>query len=253
MLSTIPISDDLNAATAMQQQVDITGRVTDAATGEPLAGVSVRVSDTDIRTVTDAEGYYSISAPAQAVGGVARAPQGVLVFTRIGYRAVAAEMAGRITVDVSMEQSIAVLDEVVVTGYMAQRRADITGAVGSVDVESVNRQSSASVLKALDGRVAGVTVETSGSPGSRSTIRVRGISSFQNNDPLYIIDGTPTVGSYLNFLNPNDIESIQVLKDASAASIYGARAQNGVIIIETKKGSVGAGCTSRCGQPHPWV
>jgi TonB-linked SusC/RagA family outer membrane protein len=240
MLSTIPISDDLNAATAMQQQVDITGRVTDAATGEPLAGVSVRVSDTDIRTVTDAEGYYSISAPAQAVGGVARAPQGVLVFTRIGYRAVAAEMAGRITVDVSMEQSIAVLDEVVVTGYMAQRRADITGAVGSVDVESVNRQSSASVLKALDGRVAGVTVETSGSPGSRSTIRVRGISSFQNNDPLYIIDGTPTVGSYLNFLNPNDIESIQVLKDASAASIYGARAQNGVIIIETKKGSVGA-------------
>jgi TonB-dependent SusC/RagA subfamily outer membrane receptor len=149
-------------------------------------------------------------------------------------------MAGRITVDVSMEQSIAVLDEVVVTGYMAQRRADITGAVGSVDVESVNRQSSASVLKALDGRVAGVTVETSGSPGSRSTIRVRGISSFQNNDPLYIIDGTPTVGSYLNFLNPNDIESIQVLKDASAASIYGARAQNGVIIIETKKGSVGA-------------
>jgi TonB-linked SusC/RagA family outer membrane protein len=239
ILCSFLIGEGLNAATLIQQS-DITGRVTDAATGDPLAGVTVRLSDTDIRTVTDAEGYYSITVPAPTVGGVARAPQGVLVFTRIGYRSAAEEMAGRMTIDVSMDQSIAVLDEVVITGYMAQRRADITGAVGSVDVESVTRQSGSSVLKALDGRVAGVTVESSGSPGSRTTIRVRGISSFQNNDPLYIIDGTPTVGSYLNFLNPNDIESIQVLKDASAASIYGSRANNGVIIIETKKGSVGA-------------
>ena len=173
-------------------------------------------------TVTDAEGKYFITAPGN----------GVLLFNRIGYRGVGQSIGGRTTIDVALERAISVLPEVVVTGYTSQKRADITGAVAIANVESMERQTSTSVLQRLDGRVPGVTVDASGSPGSRSTVRIRGFTSFQNNDPLYIIDGTPVEDSYINWLNPNDIGSIQVLKDASAASIYGSRASNGVVIIE---------------------
>ena len=144
--------------------------------------------------------------------------------------------AGRTTVDVQLQAMATELEELVVTGYGTQRRADITTAVSSVDLESTQRESSSSVLQRLSGRVAGVTVETSGSPGARSTVRIRGISSFQNNNPLYIIDGVPVEETYANFLNPNDVESISVLKDASATAIYGARGANGVVIITTKQG-----------------
>ncbi len=214
------------AAVAHQaQQRTISGTVTDAETGTPLPGVVIRVSGTDVQTATDRLGVFSVTAPANAQ----------LILAYIGYRSVAVPVAGRTDFNIGMQQSVAVLGEVVVTGYSEQRRADITGAVSSVDLESVSKQSSASLLQRLDGRVPGVTVEASGSPGSRSTVRIRGISSFQNNDPLYIIDGTPVEDSFINWLNPNDIESVQVLKDASAASIYGARATNGVVIIETRK------------------
>lgn len=219
----------LLCGTAFAQQIQVSGTVT-SVDGDHLRGVTVRVQGADASTETDADGRYSISAPAT----------GVLVFSSIGYRAVALSVAGRTTMDVVLEPTITLLDEVVVTGYTAQRRGDITGAVSSIDIESVDRQTSVSVLKRLDGRVSGVTVDASGSPGSRSTVRIRGISSFQNNDPLYIIDGTPIQDTYFNWLNPEDIESIQVLKDASAASIYGSRANNGVVIIETKKGRRGA-------------
>jgi TonB-dependent starch-binding outer membrane protein SusC len=202
-------------------QVQVSGTVT-SSSGSPLPGVTVRVAGTETRAVTDARGRYSIAAPGQ----------GVLMFSLLGRRAVEARIEGRSTVDVTMEP-VAFLDEVVVTAYTEQRRADITGAVGSVDVEAAQRQTTASVLKRLDATTSGVTVNTSGSPGSRSTVRIRGVSSFQNNDPLYVIDGTPVEDSYINFLNPNDITSIQVLKDASSSSIYGARASNGVILIET--------------------
>ena len=131
-------------------------------------------------------------------------------------------------------EGVTYLEEVVVTAYTEQRRADITGAVASINVESAARQTGASVLQKLDA-VPGITVVASGSPASRSTVRIRGISSFQNNDPLYVIDGVPVQDSYINWLNPADITSIQVLKDASAASIYGSRASNGVIVIETTK------------------
>jgi TonB-linked SusC/RagA family outer membrane protein len=216
--------------TALGQQAQITGYVTTSA-GEPLEGVTVAVADGDAQTRTDADGRYEITAPADAV----------LVFTLIGYRAQALNVAGRTMLDVTMEPAIAVLDEIIVTGYAEQRRADITGAVSSVDTESLDRETSTSVLKRLEGRVAGVTVDNSGDPSSRSVVRIRGISSFQNNNPLYIVDGTPVEGEYFNWLNPNDIASMQVLKDASAASIYGSRATNGVIIIETRKqGPTGA-------------
>jgi TonB-linked SusC/RagA family outer membrane protein len=229
-----PITDVAQAETLSSfyvghqvQQVltTVTGSVTEAETGTPLSDVAVRVSGTDIRTVTDAQGYFSLRVPAN----------GTLIFLQIGYRSMALSVGARTTIDVSMEQSVLALQEIIVTGYAEQRRADITGAISSVDMESASRMTSVSVLQRLDGRVAGVTVDASGSPGARSTVRIRGISSFQNNDPLYIIDGTPVEDTYINWLNPNDIESIQVLKDASAASIYGARATNGVIIIETRK------------------
>jgi TonB-dependent starch-binding outer membrane protein SusC len=209
-------------------QTQIAGTVSSSG-GTPLPGVTVRVAGSETRTVTDARGRYSISAPAE----------GVLMFSLLGRRAVEERIAGRTTVDIRMDP-VAFLDEVVVTAYTEQRRADITGAVGSVNVDAAQRQTTASVLKRLDATTSGVTVSSSGTPGGRSTVRIRGVTSFQNNDPLYIVDGTPVQESYINFLNPNDITSIQVLKDASAASIYCSRASNGVIVIETtNRGAIG--------------
>src|SRR6266699_3092428 len=209
-------------------QIEVSGKVT-TPEGHPISGVTVRVRGGSTNTSTDAQGNYSILAPSD----------GVLTFNLIGFRGTGLGIAGRTTVNVALDRAMAVLPEVVVTGYTSQRRSDITGAVGTVDVDNLQKQTTTSVLQRLDGSVSGVTVDASGSPGSRSTVRIRGITSFQNNDPLYIIDGTPVQDSYLNWLSPNDIGEIQVLKDASAASIYGSRASNGVVIIETKKGRPG--------------
>jgi len=209
-------------------QIEVSGKVT-TPEGHPISGVTVRVRGGSTNTTTDAQGNYSISAP----------PDGVLTFNLIGFRGTGLGVAGRTTMNVSLDRAMAVLPEVVVTGYTSQRRSDITGAVGTVDVENLQKQTTTSVLQRLDGSVSGVTVDASGSPGSRTTVRIRGITSFQNNDPLYIIDGTPVTDSYLNWLSPDDIGEIQVLKDASAASIYGSRASNGVVIIETRKGKPG--------------
>ena len=212
------------------QQNTVTGVVVDAENGQPLAGVAVGLAGGGAATRTDAAGRFSIQAP----------PTGRLLISQIGYQTAQIAIGGRATVNISLQPSVAMLDELVVTGYQTQRRGDITAAISSVNLEAVQTQTSTSVLQRLGGRVPGVTVESSGSPGARSTVRIRGISSFQNNEPLYIIDGVPAVESFANFLNPNDVESIQVLKDASAASIYGSRANNGVIIITTKKGRRGA-------------
>ena len=218
------------SGTAWAQTISITGAVTSEG-GNPLRGVTVRALGTDSVTLTNATGRYTIHAPAN----------GTLHFSILGQRPVQQQINGRTTIDVRMER-IALLDEVVVTAYSTEeRRGNITGAVASVNTETMSRQTTASVLQRLDAVTPGVRVENSGSPGSRSTVRIRGISSFQNNDPLYIVDGTPLQDSFINFLNPNDISSVQVLKDASAASIYGSRASNGVVIIETtKRGAVGA-------------
>jgi len=221
--------------TAQAQETQVSGTVTSAATGEKLWGVTVRVKGTRTQTVTDQQGKYALEAPSD----------GVLTYTMIGFRGTEQSVGGRSTIDVAMEQSPTMLQEVVVTGYTSQRRADITGAVSSVNLDNANKQTSASVLQRLDGQVPGVTVEAGGSPASRTTVRIRGISSFQNNDPLYIVDGAPLQDTYLNWLNPDDIESVEVLKDASAASIYGSRASNGVILIQTKRGGGGTGVARR--------
>ena len=216
-------------ATTWSQGQPVSGTVTAASTGEKLWGVTVRVKGTQTQTVTDKGGRYALIAP----------PDAVLTYAMIGFRRTEKPVSGQGTLDVTMEQAPTVLQEIVVTGYTTQRRQDITGAVSSVNLQDANKATTTSVLQRMEGQVAGVTVKSSGSPGSRSTVRIRGVGSFQNNDPLYIIDGTPVEDSYLNFLNPNDIAEIQVLKDASAASIYGSRASNGVIIIETRKGRPG--------------
>jgi len=213
------------SGTALGQQVAVSGTVT-STTGVPLQGVTVRVQGTDTRAVTSANGKYVVTAPTDAV----------LIFSRVGQRPVQTTIAGRTKIDVTMAQ-ISYLEEVVVTAYQEQRRADITGAVASINMESAARTTGASIAQRLD-VVPGITVVASGSPGSRSTVRIRGVTSFQNNDPLYVVDGTAVSDSYINFLNPDDITSIQVLKDASSASIYGARASNGVIVIETTKRGV---------------
>jgi TonB-linked SusC/RagA family outer membrane protein len=215
--------------TVLGQGTEVSGTVTSSTSGQKLWGVTVRVKGTGTQTVTDQQGRYALVAP----------PDAVLTYAIIGYRATEKPIGGQSKLDVVMEQAPTTLAEVVVTGYTAQRRQDITGAVSSVNIESIEKQTAPSVLQRLDGRVAGVTVNNSGSPGSRSTVRIRGVSSFHDNDPLYIIDGTPVEDSYLNFLNPDDIGEVQVLKDASSASIYGSRANNGVVIIETKKGRPG--------------
>jgi TonB-linked SusC/RagA family outer membrane protein len=214
---------------ALAQGTQVSGTIT-SITGERLPGVTVQVRGTTTTTTTDANGKYTIMAPTD----------GVLLYALIGYKGAARTIASRPQIDVALESAVAVLEPVIVTGYTSQTRSSITGSVSSVNIESAQQQTSASVLQRLDGRVPGVTVETGGAPGSRSTVRIRGITSFQNNEPLYIIDGTPVEGdSYLNWLNPNEIASMQVLKDGSATSIYGSRASNGVIIIETKKGRPG--------------
>src|SRR6266566_8883414 len=174
-----------------QQPVEVSGTVTSTVGGRPVSGVTVRVRGSNTSTVTDAQGKYTVAVP----------PDAVLVFSLIGYRGSAQTVAGRSSVNVTLEPAISVLPDVVVTGYQTQLRKDFTGAASSVNTASVEKQTATSVLQRLDGRVAGVTIDAGGSPGSRTTVRIRGVTSFQNNDPLYIIDGTPTLDSYLNWVN----------------------------------------------------
>lgn len=206
----------------------ITGSVFDAANDEPLIGASVLIVGSATGTVTDIDGNFSLDAS-----------QGdVLEVSYTGYTTQNVTVGVETNIIIRLSSGV-LIDEVVVTGYSTQRKRDITGAVAVVDAEEMNTITAASFTQKLEGRAAGVNVNTGGAPGGRSTVRIRGISSFTNNDPLYIIDGVPVQDAFNNMLNPNDIESIQVLKDPSTASIYGARANNGVIIVTTKKGKAG--------------
>ena len=214
---------------SMAYSQNVSGVITDAQNGEPLIGASITVKGTVNGTITDIDGSYSIPASGDDV----------LVISYVGYDDLEEAVAGRSVVNIGVQQGV-LIDEVVVTGYQSQRERDITGAVAVLKSDELNEVTAASFSQKLEGRVSGLNISTSGAPGDGTSIRIRGISSFQNNDPLIIIDGVPTTDSYNNSLNPNDIESIQVLKDASSASIYGARANNGVVIITTKKGQKGS-------------
>ncbi len=206
----------------------VKGVVKDAATSEPLIGASVAIKGTTTGTVTDLDGNFILNAKAGDVLQV--------VYT--GFVAQDITVGDDLMVTVNLEQG-ALLDEVIVTGYSTQRKKDLTGAVSVVKAKDLVAVPTGNFIGALEGRAAGVSIGTSGEPGSSVSVRIRGISTFGDNNPLYIIDGVPRRGAYQNAINPNDIESIQVLKDASAASIYGSRAGNGVIIITTKKGKSG--------------
>lgn len=207
--------------------VTVTGTVTDTA-GTPLLGVSVTVDGTDIGTVTDFDGNYSLTVPEGAT----------LTFSFIGMKTQKVALGNRTKVNVTLEEDVSALDEVVVVGYGSQKRSDITGAVGVVDSEEFEDEPVVQVGQALQGKVAGLQVsQNSGSPGSGLLIRVRGTGTVNNSEPLYVVDGNPNVDPL--DLIPEQIESIQVLKSASAAAIYGAQGANGVILITTKQGRTG--------------
>jgi len=209
------------------QEKTITGTV--SAEGEgPLPGVNVTVQGTTIGAITDVNGTYKLTVPG---------PNAVLVFSSIGYTNQSVTVGVQTVINVVMNTEVTGLSEVVVTGYTTQRRRDLTGAVGTVQPAELTAVPTGNVSTALQGRTSGVTVVGNGMPGSTSKVRIRGFSSFENNDPLYVVDGVPTQD--ISSLNPQDIESLSVLKDAGAASIYGSRASNGVIIITTKRGSKG--------------
>ncbi len=223
-------SSSLKRLQQKQQQESVNGKVTDS-NGAPLPGVTVVLKGTVTGTITDFDGNFSIgSVPDDAT----------IVFSFVGMKSQEIAVAGQSRINVVLEEESIGLEQVVVTGYQTQRKADLTGSVGVVDVEEIKEIPTGNAVKALQGRVAGVYITTDGNPGSFATVRIRGGSTLNNqdNNPLYVIDGVPTTGG-IEQLNPNDIENMQVLKDASAASIYGSRANNGVILITTKKGKEG--------------
>ena len=226
----IALSKNGEISPPIQQQKSVSGKVTDSS-GGPLPGVSVVLKGTTSGTITDSNGNYSLSGiPANAT----------LQFSFVGMKTLEVSVGGKESINVTLTEEAIGLDEVVAVGYGTQRKADLTGAIGVVETKKLREAPTGNFMKALQGQVAGVYVKTDGSPSGAATVRIRGGSTMAGgfNDPLYIIDGIPTT-SGIEQLNANDIESMQVLKDASAASIYGSRANNGVILITTKKGKAG--------------
>lgn len=215
----------IEATTVFQSTV--TGLVVDSE-GIPLPGANVVEKGTTNGTQTDFDGNFSLEVADGAT----------LVVSYLGFVRQEVEVDGRSTIEVTMAEDSAQLDEVIVTGYQTETKRETTAAVSTVEAEKIAAIPSGNVEQQLQGRVAGVTVVTNGQPGTTSQIRVRGFGAFGGNEPLYVVDGLPV--SSTEFLNPDDIGSVNILKDASAASIYGARAANGVVVYTTKSGSRGA-------------
>jgi TonB-linked SusC/RagA family outer membrane protein len=219
----------LNVSFAFAQEAQVGGTVSDE-TGAPLPGVTVLLKGTTKGTTTDLDGKYSITS----------ASDGVLVFSFIGYDPIEVTVGNQSQIDVSLNPDLSDLDEVVVVGYGTAKKSQLTGAISSVGSKEILELPITDARQALQGRAAGVDVTQAGSkPGSAPQVRIRGRRSFNaSNEPLYVIDGIPTVGG-LGDINPNDITSMEVLKDASATAIYGSRGSNGVVLITTKRGTVG--------------
>ncbi|HQK36833.1 MAG TPA: carboxypeptidase-like regulatory domain-containing protein, partial [Bacteroidales bacterium] len=215
------------AGSSLAQVLTVSGTVVDARTNTPLPGVNIVVQGTTAGTITDVNGKYSIRVEN---------PSASLVFSYVGYVTQTIPVNSKTVIDVAMSEEVVALNELVVIGYGTQRRADLTGSIAVVDVPEVSKTATNDITKALQGQVAGVSIQSGGDPGAVPQILIRGIGSFNNNTPLYIVDGAVTP---INDLPLASVESIQVLKDASAAAIYGSRAANGVIIITTKRGTAG--------------
>ena len=213
------------SAAVTQQTIKVKGQVVDQD-GEPLIGATVRVKGASSGSVTDIDGNFQIDAASNAT----------LVISYVGYKDREVAVRGRAQIDpIQMEADSHVLDQVVVVGYGTQKKADLTGSVSIVNADELKRVSNSNISTMLEGKVAGVQITSDGQPGADPAVRIRGIGSFGSTAPLYVIDGVP-MGTTIRDFSPNDIETIQVLKDASAGAIYGSRAANGVVIITTKSG-----------------
>ncbi len=219
-------------------QLKVTGTVTDAEEGTTLPGVTILEKNSGIGAITNIDGNYEITVPENST----------LVFSYVGYATQEVIVDGRTTLNIALEKQVEYLDEVVVIGYGQVRKGDATGAITTVSTQDFNQGSITSPQELITGKIAGVSViSEGGAPGSKATIRIRGGSSLTaSNDPLFVIDGMPVentdiagMSNVLNSINPDDIETFTVLKDASATAIYGSRASNGVILITTKKGKLG--------------
>lgn len=218
----------LNSVVSIQQIKTVTGKVTDS-NGQPLPGVTVVVKETTNGTVTDAEGNYSLT----------NIPEGeILLFSFIGMRTQEVIIGSQMNIDVVMKDEVIRLEEVVAVGYGVQKKSNITGAISSVKSDDIASRSTTSIVDAMAGKIAGVTIiSTGGAPGSAGSMLIRGYSSNKSSSPLYVVDGLRVKD--ISNLDPNTIESIEILKDAASAAIYGAEAGNGVVMVTTKKGSKG--------------
>ena len=213
------------ASVTQAQTIKVSGQVVDQDE-EPLIGATIRVKGASAGVVTDFDGNFELDAPANAT----------LVVSYVGYKDREIAVNGRaILGKIQLESDAQLLDQVVVVGYGVQKKADLTGSVSIVNAEELKRTSNSNISTMLEGKVAGVQITSDGQPGADPLVRIRGIGSFGSTAPLYVIDGVP-MGTTIRDFSPNDIETIQVLKDASAGAIYGSRAANGVVIITTKGG-----------------
>ncbi len=219
----------LGAVSAFAQNVQIRGTVSDE-TGAPLPGATILVKGTTTGTTTDIDGQYAISSPSS----------GVIIFSFIGYSPIERQVGNQSQIDVTLQPDLSDLDEVIVVGYGTAKKSQLTGAISSVGSKEIQELPITDARQALQGRAAGVDVTQAGSkPGAAPQVRIRGRRSFNaSNEPLYVVDGIPLVGG-LDDINPQDITSMEVLKDASATAIYGSRGANGVVLITTKRGTIG--------------
>ncbi|CAG5070237.1 TonB-dependent receptor P3 [Dyadobacter sp. CECT 9623] len=238
------VAADANASTVIRIDKTIKGKITDKENGEGLPGVNVVIKGTSTGTTSDGTGNYTLQVPDNG---------GTLVFSFVGYVGQEVEIGNRTTIDLAMESDSKALSEVVVIGYGTAKKSDLTGSVGSVKEEQLRERPAPSLNQALQGKISGVQVNVnSGRPGGRSNVRIRGFSSINSsNNPLYVVDGVMLPqgnqnqqSQAIDFINPNDIVSVEVLKDASSTAIYGARGANGVIMITTRRGKSGEGVIS---------
>ena len=223
-------SFDVKATTISQPQQTVSGTVTTAADGMPLPGVTVVVKGTSNGTTTDFDGNYELEVAADAV----------LSFSYVGMKTIDIPVDGQSTINAQLQEDLGVLDEIVVVGYGSQKKSDVTGSVASVPEERLENLPVTNVTQAIQGTTAGLNISQGSSvPGSTGSIQVRGINSITGStSPFIVLDGVPFTGT-LNDINTRDIQSIQILKDASAVAIYGTRGSNGVILIQTKRGTSG--------------
>ena len=209
----------------------VTGKIIDS-TGEPVIGASVLVKGTSNGVISDIDGNFSLQ-------GVAN--DAILQISFVGYKSQEISVAGKSKIDVTLVEDTEMLDEVVVVGYGVQKKSDVTGALASVSSEELNTKPVSNAFEALQGKAAGVDITSSQRPGELGDIRIRGNRSLNaSNSPLYVVDGVPLNSGGIETINPRDIESIDILKDASSTAIYGSRGANGVILITTKRGKTGA-------------